>query len=882
MKVRDEDAGRRAKCPGCGAIVPIPGTPRPAHDVFISYAAEDKPTADAACATLEARGIRCWISPRDVLAGKDYAEVIVDAIGESALMVLVFSSHANDSPHIRREAERAVSKGKPIIPLRIEDVQPSRAMEYFLSTPHWLDALTPPLEQHLEHLAETVQILLKRESGRRPRWRAGATGHLPGLAGRRRPALWIAGMTGGALVLAGVALALIAVLRGVWPGSARPSEPPTDVIQAKAAAEAAWQRARGIPPGEGVGAILQDADAQRRAGEALVERGAYAEAAKAYQAAAQRAEAALRRHEDRARAAAAEEAMRAAKKAAIKVKAEAVALAAWSEAERLASDGRQRYDTGDLAGAQSLYERATAAYRKAAQVVQGLPAVEAARAAYTQELDGYDIEGLLAAGTDGWKQVTSVVASAAASAKEGRFQEAVGAYRQAASLLPAASPMGARFCRQGLDRMDFQNTPLESVLQFFADFSGVPVVADWKAMAAYGIQESTPVSVDGIEGSAALGLSMSLAAVSAKPDRLGWFLRKGQFIFVSSERRIAALRQAEEDHRARRSAAKTLPLLAKMKATRACGAIDSMPLDNVVNFVGDSWRVNLVVRWEELAAAGVHKGEAVSLPAMTVTLDQMLWVLSATVGVSDPGSAGALDYAVADQGYIILSSPSDLAGPGSGKAPKDAAQEQPRPRASPAAPASIPSPASSDIAARTQAELKLLGEIKSPYCRAYLVGALAGQMLRLPMDNADRGEFLDSMRESVHILCRSLGVQPPAALPTGGLVSAERGRRAEVALEALRRDVEIRHGARMALALGIGADIASASSSSGLARLAALKNIEVHCKEFGVDMTHVGPALAKAHHGAATEVSDHAVFDLAQRLTQEFAALEPKETPARP
>ena len=43
-------------------------------------------------------------------------------------MVLVFSASANDSPQVMREVERAVSKGIPIIPLRIEDVPPSKSM----------------------------------------------------------------------------------------------------------------------------------------------------------------------------------------------------------------------------------------------------------------------------------------------------------------------------------------------------------------------------------------------------------------------------------------------------------------------------------------------------------------------------------------------------------------------------------------------------------------------------------------------------------------------------------------------------------------------------------------------------------------------------------
>ena len=126
-----------------------------AHDVFISYAAQDKPTADAVCAILEAQRIRCWIAPRDVMPGVSYAEALIDAISESSLMVLVFSSNSNSSPQVMREVERAASKGIPILPFRIEDVAPSKSMEFFLSTPHWLDALTPPLQKHLGHLAET-------------------------------------------------------------------------------------------------------------------------------------------------------------------------------------------------------------------------------------------------------------------------------------------------------------------------------------------------------------------------------------------------------------------------------------------------------------------------------------------------------------------------------------------------------------------------------------------------------------------------------------------------------------------------------------------------------------------------------------------------------
>jgi hypothetical protein len=132
-----------------------------AHDVFISHSAKDKTTADAVCATLEAQGIRCWIAPRDVLPGAEWGRSIIEAIEQTRIMVLVFSSHANTSPQVRRELERAAHHNAIILPLRIEDVVPDKSLEYFIGNVHWLDAMTPPMEAHLQKLANTVNSLLR-------------------------------------------------------------------------------------------------------------------------------------------------------------------------------------------------------------------------------------------------------------------------------------------------------------------------------------------------------------------------------------------------------------------------------------------------------------------------------------------------------------------------------------------------------------------------------------------------------------------------------------------------------------------------------------------------------------------------------------------------
>jgi hypothetical protein len=178
-------------------------------DCFISYATEDRIAANAACARLEAAAIRCWIAPRDITAGISYGEAIIEAIHEVKVMVLVFSSNANSSDHIPKEVERAVSNGLTIVPLRIEDVMPGKRLDYFIGSIHWLDAMTPPLDRHLDNLVGTVQKLLAPQDGSHT-WQPPKPPPAPPPAVRaftRKQALGIG--TAAALLLTAVVLAAI-------------------------------------------------------------------------------------------------------------------------------------------------------------------------------------------------------------------------------------------------------------------------------------------------------------------------------------------------------------------------------------------------------------------------------------------------------------------------------------------------------------------------------------------------------------------------------------------------------------------------------------------------------------------------------------------------
>jgi hypothetical protein len=133
-----------------------------AHDIFISYATEDKAVADAVCLALEDKGIRCWYAPRDVPYAVNYEEAIIDAISESRLILLILSSRSNDSLDVKREIQNACREEPPIpvLPFQIEDVPLNKALKYYIGSVQRLIALTPPLEDHLQRLVESIRARL--------------------------------------------------------------------------------------------------------------------------------------------------------------------------------------------------------------------------------------------------------------------------------------------------------------------------------------------------------------------------------------------------------------------------------------------------------------------------------------------------------------------------------------------------------------------------------------------------------------------------------------------------------------------------------------------------------------------------------------------------
>src|SRR5450631_2144207 len=125
--------------------------------VFVSYASPDATVADALVESLERHGIACWIAPRDVKAGALYADAIVRAISGAKALVLVLSEDAIGSSHVGKEVERASSKKRQIIALRIDNAPLTPALEYFLSESQWIEAQAENKEPAYASLIDAIR-----------------------------------------------------------------------------------------------------------------------------------------------------------------------------------------------------------------------------------------------------------------------------------------------------------------------------------------------------------------------------------------------------------------------------------------------------------------------------------------------------------------------------------------------------------------------------------------------------------------------------------------------------------------------------------------------------------------------------------------------------
>ena len=135
--------------------------------VFLSHSSIDAEVALGLCNELETNGIECFLAPRDIRSGHEYAAEIVEGIDKSDVMILVLSNKSNTSPHVLREVERAVSKNIPLIVYRIEDVVLTKSMEYFLMAHQWVNGKTNDYQEMVAAVRNLNYQLARSETAKK-------------------------------------------------------------------------------------------------------------------------------------------------------------------------------------------------------------------------------------------------------------------------------------------------------------------------------------------------------------------------------------------------------------------------------------------------------------------------------------------------------------------------------------------------------------------------------------------------------------------------------------------------------------------------------------------------------------------------------------------
>jgi TIR domain len=130
-----------------------------ATHIFICFSSKDEAVAREVVEFLEAKGLQCWISSRDVLPGQNYQETIVQAIEAARGIVFLFSESSSKSGEIKKELSIGSSINLPVFPVRLAPILPDGALRYELAIRQWID-IFPHRGRALGRLVETIKVAI--------------------------------------------------------------------------------------------------------------------------------------------------------------------------------------------------------------------------------------------------------------------------------------------------------------------------------------------------------------------------------------------------------------------------------------------------------------------------------------------------------------------------------------------------------------------------------------------------------------------------------------------------------------------------------------------------------------------------------------------------
>ena len=143
------------------APTPVASAPAPpaidADPMFVSYAHADDKSVGAVVAVVEASGKAVWIDKGGIQGGEGWAGEIVRAIKAAGGVLIMCSSRAFESDHVKREIYLADRYKKPMLPIFLEAAEPPEDFEYFFAGVQWLELFKLPDDEH----ADAIRSALK-------------------------------------------------------------------------------------------------------------------------------------------------------------------------------------------------------------------------------------------------------------------------------------------------------------------------------------------------------------------------------------------------------------------------------------------------------------------------------------------------------------------------------------------------------------------------------------------------------------------------------------------------------------------------------------------------------------------------------------------------
>lgn len=122
---------------------------------FISYSSKNQSSADAMRELFNKHNIDTWMAPYDIPAGSEYAEVLYDALVGCSCLVLMLTDVSQNSQWVKKEVNIAITNGKTVIPVKLEDVELNSSMKLYLN-----DQQIVPVHV-VDERSENVQKVLK-------------------------------------------------------------------------------------------------------------------------------------------------------------------------------------------------------------------------------------------------------------------------------------------------------------------------------------------------------------------------------------------------------------------------------------------------------------------------------------------------------------------------------------------------------------------------------------------------------------------------------------------------------------------------------------------------------------------------------------------------